>query len=371
MDFEIIIVGGGPAGAYAAYQLAQAGREVLLIEKEKLPRYKACGGAISLKVKDFLTIEELKPVIEDKISQIRFNYQEQPPISIDFQQPFVYLVMRDKLDYLLIDKAKKAGAKVIDNCSVVDIKDIENKIKVLTENQEFNTQFIIGADGADSLVARKLALHSELKYAVGWEKEIKVTPKKLKEQTGKIYLDYGAITKGYSWIFPKKDHLSVGIATYKQGLNLKQKLTDYLIKEDITADTLQAKGHLLPVWQKKRKLNTTNGLLIGDAAGLIDPLSGEGIFYALYSAQLASQSILSTLAKKESLDQYTKLINQQITPEFEKAKLLSYCFFWAPKQIHKSLVKKESLLKNFLQVIYGNKSYSDLYKLFISEIPFL
>ncbi|GAB6138475.1 NAD(P)/FAD-dependent oxidoreductase [Halanaerobaculum tunisiense] len=372
MQYDVIIVGAGPAGAYAAYKLAQENLKVLLIEQQKLPRYKSCGGAVSLKTTELLSGLDLTPVLEDKISYVEFAYQFQAPIKIDFTRPFVYLVMRDQFDHFLVNKAQAAGVKVITDTKVTDLISTEKNTTVITPQTEFRTQFVIGADGVNSLVATKLGLTSTAEPAVGWEKEIKVPAQQLNSYRGKIKLDYGTIPQGYSWIFPKQDHLSVGIATYKHGFDLKHKLQEYLVQEDLSSyQELTAKGHLLPVWQTTRKLNTNSGLLIGDAAGLVDPLSGEGIFYALKSAQLASKTILDILQGSNTLTRYTTAINQQLVPEFKQAKLLTNFFFFAPEQIHRLLTTKEWILEELLEVIYGLKSYNDLYKSFISEIPFL
>ncbi|AGB41384.1 geranylgeranyl reductase family protein [Halobacteroides halobius DSM 5150] len=371
MVFDVIVVGAGPAGAYTSYNLAKENLNVLLIEEESLPRYKSCGGAISLKAKKYLADIDLTNIIEDKITNITFDYNLQPAIEIDFSKPFVYLVMRDKFDNLLVNKAKEAGAKVISNSKVLSITK-NDRLEVTTKDNLFKSNYLIGADGVNSLIAKELGLKTNMNHAIGFEKEIKVSTPQLANQRSRIKLDYGAIPKGYGWIFPKQDHLSVGIASYKQGLNLKEKLTNYLNKEKIfIQEELNAKGHLLPVWQSEKTLNTNQGLLVGDAARLVDPLSGEGIFYALKSGQLASKAIIDNLEKNKSLNHYTTLVNQEIILEFKKAKLLSQFFFLAPKQIHKFLTSNQWLLEEFLKVIYGLKNYDELYNYFISEISFL
>ncbi|MCK8817453.1 geranylgeranyl reductase family protein [Natroniella sulfidigena] len=372
MKFDVIIVGAGPAGAFTAYNLAQAGIDVLILEKEELPRYKACGGGITLKTRSLLTEFDLTEVIEDRINQVVFSYNLEQPIELSLKKPVVFMTMRDKLDNFLVDKAKEVGATVRANCEVENIVVAEDKVEVNTADELFTAKIIVGADGVNSLVADRFNLVTDLEYAVAYEKELKVAGDRLAEQRGKINLDYGIVSKGYGWIFPKQDCLSVGIGSYKTGVSLKESLKKYLVGEKITGyQEIKAKGHPIPVGGVKRRLNDDSCLLVGDAAGLADPLSGEGIFYALKSGKVASQVIINNLVEGGSLDNYTQLINQEMVPEFKKSKLLSKLFFMAPGKIHKITTKRKWLLEELVKAVYGAESYSQLYKTFLSEIPFL
>lgn len=371
MKFDVIVVGAGPAGAYTSYNLATVGLDVLLLEKEELPRYKSCGGAVSLKVTEVLEDIDLSNVIEDKVTKVIFSHNFKKPVEIDFFKPFTYMVMRDEFDNFLVKKARQAGVKVIDNNQVVDLIKSKNEIQVQTKEKKFIAQFVVGADGIKSIVAQKLGLMADLEYGVGFEKELKVSRQKLKAQKGIIHLDYGVVSNGYGWVFPKSDHLSVGVGTYRQGLSLKSKLRKYLDHEELTkCEELKAKGHLLPIGGKKRDLNTKQGLLVGDAAGLVDPLSGEGIFYALKSADLASEVIAKAFQRKISLNKYTQTVNEEILPELKRAKLIAKIFFPFTGLFHKLFDKKAWLLKKLVTVIYGGESYSDLYSSLQAEVPF-
>ncbi|WP_408954707.1 geranylgeranyl reductase family protein [Natroniella sp. ANB-PHB2] len=372
MKFDVIIVGAGPAGAYTAYNLAQAGLDVLILEKEGLPRYKACGGGLTLKIKSLLSDFDLTGIIEDKINQVVFTYDLEQPVKLSFQKPVVFMAMRDELDNFLVEEAKKVGATVMANHEVENVIMFEDEVRVKTEAELFTAKIIIGADGVTSLVADKLNLAKDLEYAVAYEKELKVASDRLVEQRGKINLDYGVVAKGYGWVFPKEDCLSVGVGSYQTGVSLKESLKKYLSGENLIGnEKIKAKGHLLPVGGAKRRLNNHTGLLVGDAAGLVDPLSGEGIFYALKSGKIASQVVIDKLTEGTSLNNYTQLINQEMIPELKKSKLLSKFFFIAPEKIHKLTRKREWLLKELVKTVYGAKSYKELYKTFMSEIPFL
>ncbi|ADL11978.1 geranylgeranyl reductase family protein [Acetohalobium arabaticum] len=372
MKYDILIVGAGPAGAYTAYRLAQADLDVLLLEKEELPRYKPCGGGLTSKVFGIIPEFNLDHVIEDKISTVVFTHNVEAPIKLDFIEPFTYMTMRDKFDYFLVQQAKEVGVKVIDNTPVVDIRCMSDRVRVCTTGSEYTAKYIIGADGARSLVAQQLGLMDGVESAIAYEKEIKVSSQLLEAQRGIMNLDYGIIHGGYSWIFPKVDHFSVGVGTFAEGVSLKKSLEDYLAKGKIDDyKELKAKGHPLPVGGSKRELTYKRAVLIGDAAGLVDPLSGEGIFYALKSADLASRILLDVIRRGKSLSRYTTLINQEILPEFRKAELIKKIFFKFSDLLHKLFMKENWILKKLIQVIYGDDTYSNLYDNIQNQIPLL
>lgn len=374
MKYDIVIVGAGPAGAYAAYRLAQSDLDVLLLEQEELPRYKSCGGGVTSKVFGLVSDSDLSLdcVIEDEITRAVFTHDLEDPIQLDFLEPFTYMTMRNKFDYFLVKQAKKAGARVKEDTSVIDLDIRDDRVQVYTTEDYYTAKYVIGADGARSLVAQKVGLMDDLEYAIAYEKEIKVSYQTLEAQRGVMNLDYGIINGGYSWIFPKVDHLSVGIGTFAEGVSLKKNLEDYLTRGKIDDyKVLQATGHPLPVGNAKRELATDRAVLVGDAAGLVDPLSGEGIFYALKSADLASQILSDVIQRGESLKQYTILVNQEILPEFRKAELIKKLFFRFSGFLHKLFVREEWILKKLIRVVYGVGTYSDLYDNIQDKIPLL
>ncbi|MCK8825101.1 NAD(P)/FAD-dependent oxidoreductase [Fuchsiella alkaliacetigena] len=371
MECDVIVVGAGPAGAYAAYNLARADLEVLLLEKEELPRYKACGGGLTAKTKKLLSDFDLSGVIEDEIRDVVFTYDSTLPVEFEFLDPLVYMVMRDKFDEFLVNRAQEAGVEVLTGTEVTGLTITEEQVEVQSGEDIFEGRLLVGADGVKSLVAEDLGLVQDCEFAIAFEKELKASEEQLAEHRGKLSIDYGVINKGYSWIFPKREYLSVGIGTYAQGLSLKGSLEKYLIGEDLAEnEAVKAKGHLLPIGGKERKLTAKRALLVGDAAGLVNPLSGEGLFYALKSGELASEVIIETLAGTASLDRYTKLINQQLLPGFKKAKLISKLFFMFAKPIHKLVSKKSWILEKLILTVCEGEDYSNLYKAFKSEVSF-
>ncbi|MBM7624676.1 NAD(P)/FAD-dependent oxidoreductase [Sporohalobacter salinus] len=372
MKSDIIIVGAGPAGAYAAYRLAQLDLDVLLLEKERLPRYKSCGGGLTSKVFRFVSEFNLSNVIEDEITRVVFTHDLENPIKLDFAEPFTYMTMRNRFDYFLVNQAKKAGAKIKEETEVVNLELMEDKVQVYTAENNYTARYVIGADGVRSLVAQKLGLMNDLEYAIAYEKEIKAPYQVLESQRGTINLDYGIVHGGYSWIFPKKDHLSVGVGTFAKGVDLRESLEDYLVREKISDyEVFKTTGHPLPAGGTKRELTKERAILIGDAAGLVDPLSGEGIFYALKSADVASQILIDVIKSSESIKRYTDLVNQEILPEFRKAELIQKLFFSFSGLLHKLFIKEEWILKKLIEVIYGNDTYSDLYDNIENRVPLL
>lgn len=132
---QVIIVGAGPGGAYLGYLLSRQGIDVLIVEKGQLPRHKPCGGGLTPKVIKLLDFD-LSPVIEDVISNLSITCGLTDPILINTKQPFVYTVSRDKFDTFLLEKAKEAGAQVLENTRIDDVQQTAGGVTVLSGNKE-------------------------------------------------------------------------------------------------------------------------------------------------------------------------------------------------------------------------------------------
>jgi geranylgeranyl reductase family protein len=367
-DYDVIVVGGGPGGATAARYCAKAGLKTLLIEKERLPRYKPCGGCLSAKTVRLLGFD-LSPVIENTIYGAKFTYCSKDPFFIESKSPIAFLVMRDRFDQFLIDRASEAGTKMLDGEKVTKIEEGADGVKVgLAKGTEFRCQVLIGADGSESMVARALSLQPQKNngYGVAVESETPFNSSVPfpKEEFQFVHLDFGRVPNGYGWVFPKKEWLSIGIGGMfreTKKMNPRQYFKSFIQGLSYLPEGKAGKviGHLLPsFYDEKQKVSRGRVLLVGDAAHLMDPLQGEGIYYAVRSGMLAAEAILEW--KREGTppsDFYQKAVCFNIFENLKWALTLSHIVFPFTKLAYGTLKRYPELGEIYIQVLEGKETY--------------
>ncbi|MGE5415204.1 MAG: geranylgeranyl reductase family protein [Acidobacteriota bacterium] len=360
--YQVIIVGAGPAGAYLAYLLAREGLNVLILEKAKLPRYKACGGGITPKVIKMVDFD-LSPVIEVAVHRIIVTHKTLRPIDVTKKDPVVYMASRDKFDMFLVDKAKEAGATVIEGAKVDNIKVNENSVEVMAGDQSWRAELVIGADGALSRVGKILGLARKRVIGTALEAEVEVPPDKLAVEQKIVRLDVGLAWKGYAWSFPKADHLSMGIGHLStSGKGLRPKFKQFLghMGLDQIEPAPRLVGWPVPTTAKPTGLARGRTMVIGDAAALADGVTGEGIYGAIYSAILAAEVILDEIHKpKPALDRYSALIRERMGQQLRIALTVSNWLFPFYGLAHRMAVKRRDLDDYVVQVIAGDLTYKE------------
>jgi geranylgeranyl reductase family protein len=367
-DFDVIIVGAGPAGGMCAYELSKNNISVLIIEKERLPRYKTCAGGLTKKAYEILPKDFLS-LVENDTYRVNLTLNYRWGFSKITSFPIVKMVMRDKLDYFLVKKAEHYGARILDKTVIKSIVELSDCIYVSTEVKNFKSKLIVGADGITGCVARSLDLRKHPTCGIAIEGEL--TPRhnlsQLKGFNGSLHLDFNVIPNGYGWIFPKKEHLSVGVfTTLPQMRDIKRHFTSYLKQKGLTNgyQTESLTGHQIPIGGKNREpLNSTRGILIGDAAGLADPITGEGIYFALRSGQIAAGVIRNFINNPNlALDEYTKEVNSEIIEDFKYAGYLSTLLYKLSFLSYNLARKINRINDSFVKVVAGEKTYKELFR---------
>jgi geranylgeranyl reductase family protein len=317
--YDVIIAGGGPAGATAAFFLGQAGRKVLVLEKEFLPRYKPCGGAVSARVLEQFPFS-FEPVIQSRVSAISYALGEEV-VTIPVVGSSLRMVMREQFNAYLIAHAQ---AEVRQGAGVRSVEEGTETVQVETATGErFEADYLVAADGANSLIARALGLRRKKIMAGAIEIEAKVPDETLLRFAENPIFIFGEIGTGYIWIFPKPDHLSIGIGGLKlRPGELQSALERVMQRFGIPVQMQESHGHPVPIYGEGGPLGTRRCLLVGDAAGLVDPFTGEGIRFAIKSGRLAAQAILS--GHPES---YTRWINRSIGSNLRMGNVMRKVFY--------------------------------------------
>lgn len=357
---QVIIVGAGPAGAYLAYRLAREGVDVLLLEKERFPRNKPCAGGISPKVVNLLDFD-LEPVIEEKINEVIFTHRLADPVTVSGGRPLLYTVRRTCFDAYLLDKARQAGAEVREGVRVTGAKAEPGGAVVVAGTERWLGQILAGADGAFGIVAPALGLPGPREFAVTLETEIALPDEKMACYRGAVKADYGLAPKGYAWLFPKKHSVSIGAGTMLRACRGLSCCLDEIACAAGLADAtpIVGRGWIIPYRRRVTTLHCGSGLVLGDAAGFADALTGEGIYHALRSAEIAAEVIAEQIRRpKPDLSDYTRLAREIIGPEVTAAYQAARWFYPASALIHWSIRRRPELIEDYARVLAGEMTYA-------------
>ncbi|MGD2092180.1 MAG: geranylgeranyl reductase family protein [Candidatus Aminicenantes bacterium] len=393
-QYDVVIVGAGPAGSTAAYILSQKDYKVMLLEKEHFPRKKLCGGCLTAKTlwlvnRVFNEPEESltkKNIINFK--SFRFDVRYKTKVLVSPISPLAFhFVDRQVYDSFLLRKAQEAGAQVSEGEELIHIDALgvappndyasrnENKalqselILTTSQGRLIKTKFIIGADGANSTVRTKLLQQKKINSS-RWHRNLAYGLEIFLARNGDFktlefpILSFGYLRYGYAWIFPNKDRLVVGIGGLKRkNKNLPGKFKKFLSDYHLEGiDSYKIQGYPLPFGNALSTPVYRNILLVGDAAGLVDPMLGEGIYQAHKSGELAAKAIIETLENptpRSPGTHYLNLLQQHLMTEFLYA--LRFRWFLYNPLSHFLNFRHIKLMDRYFgklsEVVHGSRTY--------------
>ena len=355
--YDCLIIGAGPAGSTMARQLVMHGKHVLLLDSKHFPRWKPCGGAIRQELPDVLGFS-LSHVVDSEVNGAWFSYEGEKSFA-SFPENFSFpLVNRERFDALLLKKAIEAGAEFLPGRKITAVQ--EGRTEVLAaefQGRQYRCRFLAGADGANSVVRKADGFGAVGRRGFtlsGMPDLPQIDPKT-------VYFSMGNVEGGYIWIFPKKGFCDAGITGISwDGPRLRRRLLAFLEKFDQhhSLQEMTLRGFPIPYFYGLRNVHTSRILLAGDAASFVDPLTGEGIQYAIKSAILGAETINASLEKGAGhLHDYHHRVNETIGRELAAALELALLYRKYPALCYNTCRKSNKLQEIFTRLFSGRISY--------------
>lgn len=330
--WDVVVVGGGPAGLAAAVTAARAGASVAVLERATHPRYKTCGGGL---IGTSRAIAEgwIDIPVRQSIDAASFTLHGGREFTRRHKgSPLLGLVMRDEFDHALRKAAQESGAVIREQALVRSVDSGESVATArLVDGETVSGRVLVGADGSGGVTARRVGA-AYAQVDVGLEVELPVRGGLAAEWEGRIHVDWGRLPGSYGWVFPKGDRLTVGvIGDRRQGGQLKAYLAEFVAVLGLSGlEPLQDSGHLTRCRSGDSPLGTGRILLAGDAAGLLEPWTREGISFALRSGALAGAAAVAD----DPIPAYRAGLERELLPEMAAGRRLLAAFQRSPKPFH-------------------------------------
>ncbi|MBY8882508.1 geranylgeranyl reductase family protein [Actinacidiphila acidipaludis] len=378
--WDVVVVGAGPAGASAAHAAAVTGRRVLLLEKAELPRYKTCGGGIIGPSRDALPPGFELP-LRDRVHAVTFSLNGRLTRTKRSRQMLFGLINRPEFDAGLVDAARAAGAEVRTGVTVSRVEqhgpgvpDRRTVAVVVTSNgpegkreEIVYARAVVGADGSASRIGAHVGVKLN-QVDLGLESEIPVPASVAEDWAGRVHIDWGPLPGSYGWVFPKGDSLTVGVISARgDGGATKRYLDDFVARLGLAGfEPSVSSGHLTRCRADDSPLSRGRVLVCGDAAGLLEPWTREGISYALRSGRLAGEWAVRIAESHDAVDarrqalNYAFAVKAGLGVEMGVGRRMLTLFEKRPGLLHAVLTSFPPAWRAFAGITRGKSSLADL-----------
>ncbi|MCC3777050.1 geranylgeranyl reductase family protein [Streptomyces sp. UNOB3_S3] len=371
--WDVVVVGAGPAGASAARAAASEGRRVLLLEKAELPRYKTCGGGIIGPSRDALPPGFELP-LRDRVHAVTFSLNGRMTRTRRSRHMLFGLINRSEFDAALVETAKAAGAEVRTGVTVSRVEqhgpavpDRRTVAVVLGDGSTVLARAVVGADGS----AGRIGAHVGVKLQqvdLGLEAEIPVPATVAEDWAGRVQIDWGPIPGSYGWVFPKGDTLTVGVISARgEGAATKRYLEDFIARLGLAGfEPSISSGHLTRCRADDSPLSRGRVLVCGDAAGLLEPWTREGISFALRSGRLAGEWAVRIAEAQDAVDarrqalNYAFAIKAGLGVEMGVGRRMLAVFERRPGLIHAAVTGFRPAWRAFARITRGSTTLAEI-----------
>ncbi|HXC85498.1 MAG TPA: geranylgeranyl reductase family protein [Trebonia sp.] len=365
-QFDVAVIGGGPAGLAAASAAAATGARTVVLERAAHPRYKTCGGGLigaSLAAVD----GQIDVPARDRIRAATFTLRGGGEFTREQDEPLLAMVLREEFDEALLRQAAGQGAVLRQRAPVRAIDQAADHTSArLADGSVVTAKVIIGADGSSGVSARHVGVQFE-QVDLGLELEIAVPPPVARQWAGRVLLDWGQLPASYGWVFPKGDRLTVGvIAARGNGDATRDYLREFTGRLKLGSfDVVRDSGHLTRCRTGQSALRRGRVLVAGDAAGLLDPWTREGISFALRSGALAGEFAAKAAVAdrgqdaESSLDEYAAAVGRVLVPEMRAGRVLLSAFTRHTRTFHAGLATPKGW-RAFVTMCRSEMSLSEL-----------
>lgn len=351
MNWDLAVVGLGPAGISCLKELENSGLKVIVFEKSEFPRKKTCAGGLTPKAYETLKGEfpGIDRVVRKKVYKfLLFNGEKE--VALNSEEILTYLTDREELDYFLVSSLKGSSFDFHFGETVLSAEIEKDFVVLKTDKDSYRARILVDASGVNSRIVRQFGLKREIGFT--YEQDVE-------SEREDLIIDFTGFKWGYYWAFPKGGWVTTGLGELKSKSlikNLEGKLKEFNVKHGFKGKIKWKGGFPIPAGRRKNEVLMENILFIGDAGGLVDPLTGEGIYYAAKSGIIAASVVKKffTSGKREELTTYENFVNGEFGGEFFWARVVGKLFF-PLRNFNLSVVERSERIANLTAGILSGK----------------
>jgi geranylgeranyl reductase family protein len=370
--YDLIIAGAGPAGSSAAREAGKAGMNVLLIDKDRFPRYKPCGGGLSERALSYLDFSLPENICERSITGARIRFGDR---VIDRHKDYRLTVTltRSIFDDFLLKKAQEIGVHVATGKKVLDFREDSEKVEVRAGDETYRSKYLIVAAGSQNRLKERVRdRDGKDRYGICMVTEVPEKNDAIDARLGNaLEFHFGVARMGYGWIFPHDGYYSVGIGGMAKDMSNPRRSMIGFLRKNGFAGSYKLRGHLIPFGGITRPVASPRVLLSGDSAGFVDSFTGEGIAYAIKSGQNAAQTVADKL-EDDDLDlaeSYQQRCKKDFGDDLKYSLIMAKIMHSWPEMFFRMLATRDDFLDKFLEVPAMKGTYKSLIRWLMPRMP--